>query len=141
MGRSSELFVIAALMLLVFSLSARFISPSALGISITWRGTGYVLPPGSISIALATLMCFFATIYSLWMLPFNRTATLLHFGLTALGILVFWVAFYLAQNSRAAVWTVFAAPAGVLLVQSIFVWNLFHAVFRMPRLIGRLAGD
>jgi hypothetical protein len=92
-----------------------------------------VLPPGSISIALATLMCFFATIFSLWMLPFNRTATLLHFGLTALGILVFWVAFYLAQNSRAAVWTVFAAPAGVLLVQSIFVWNLLHAVFRMPR--------
>ena len=45
-----------------------------------------MLPPGSISIAFATLMCFFATIYSLWMLPFNRTATLLHFGLTALGI-------------------------------------------------------
>jgi hypothetical protein len=136
MGRSSELFAIAALILLLFSLIARFISPSALGISIPWRGTGYVLPPGSISIALATLMCFFATIYSLWMLSFNRTATLLHFGLTALGILVFWVAFYLAQNSPAAVWTVFAAPAGVLLVQSLFVWNLFHAVFRMPRLHG-----
>jgi hypothetical protein len=136
MGRSSELFVIAALVLLVFSLIARFIGPSGLGISITWRGTGYVLPPGSISIGLATLLCFFATIYSLWMLPFNRTATLLHFGLTALGILVFWVAFYLAPNSRAAVWTVFAAPAGVLLAQSIFVWNLFHAVFRMPRLHG-----
>jgi hypothetical protein len=114
MGRSSELFVIAALMLLVFSLIARFISPSALGISITWRGTGYVLPPGLISIAFATL--------------------LLHFGLTALGILVFLVAFYLAQNSRAAVRMVFAAPAGVLLVQSIFVWNLLHAVFRAPRL-------
>src|ERR1017187_6983241 len=134
--KASEMFVIDALILLGFALVARFINSSALGISITWRGTGYVLPPSTISIALATLMCFFATIYSLWMLPFSRTATLLHFGLTALGILVFWVAFYLAQNSRAAVWTVFAAPAGVLLVQSIFVWNLFHAVFRTPRLHG-----
>ena len=136
MGRFVELFVIAALMLLVFSLIARFISPSGLGITMTWRGTGYVLPPGSISIALATLLCFFATIYSMWMLPFNRTATLWHFGLTALGILVFWIAFYLAPNSRTAVWTVFAAPAAVLLVQSIFVWNVVQAVFRMPRLHG-----
>ena len=136
MGRSSELFVIAALMLLGFSLIARFISTPALGISITWRGTGYGLAPASISVALATLMCFFATIYSLWMLPFSRTATLIHFGLTALGILVFWVAFYQAPNSRAAVWTLFAAPAAVLIAQSFFVWNLFHAIFRMPRVHG-----
>jgi hypothetical protein len=46
--------------------------------------------------------------------------TLLHFGLTTLGIVLFWVAFYLTPNSRAAVWTVFAAPAAVLLAQSIF---------------------
>ncbi len=75
MGRSSEPFVIVALILLGFSLISRFISRSGLGISVTWRGTGYVLPPGSISIGLATALCFFATIYSLWMLPFNRTAT------------------------------------------------------------------
>jgi hypothetical protein len=134
MGRSSELFVIAAVMLLVFSLIARFISPSSLGISIPWRGTGYILPPGSISVGLATLLCFFATIYSFWMLPFNRTATMWHFGLTALGILVFWVAFYFAPNSRTAMWMVFAAPAAVLLAQSIFVWNLVQALCGMPRL-------
>lgn len=134
MGRSSELFVIAALVLLAFSLLSRFIGTSSLGISVTWRGAGYVLPPSFISIGLATFLCFFGTIYSLWMLPFNRTATLLHFGLTAIGILVFWIAFYLSPNSRTAVWTVFAAPAAVLLAQSIFVWNLVQAVFRMPRL-------
>jgi hypothetical protein len=62
--------------------------------------------------------------------------TLLHFGLTTLGIVLFWVAFYLTPNSRAAVWTVFAAPAAVLVAQSIFLWNLFYAVFRVPRLHG-----
>lgn len=128
MGRSSELFAIAALMLLAFSFVSRFISTPGLGISIAWRGTGYMLPPSSISIGLATLLCFFGTIYSFWMLPFNRTATLLHFGLTAIGILVFWIAFYLSPNSRTAVWTVFAVPAAVLLVQLIFVWNLIQAL-------------
>jgi hypothetical protein len=103
------------------------ISPAALGISITWRGTGYVLPPGSISIALATVMYFFATIYSLWMLPFSPTATLLHFGLTTLGIVLFWVAFYLTPNSRAAVWT-------VLRHQQRFYWRsrFFFGISSMP---------
>jgi hypothetical protein len=70
MGRPSELFVIAALILLGFSLIAGFISPSGLGISVPWRGTGYVLPPSAISVGLATALCFYATIYSLRMLPF-----------------------------------------------------------------------
>jgi hypothetical protein len=103
-----------------------------------WRNTGYVLPPSTICIALATALCFFATIYSLWMLPFNQTATLVHFWLTAFGIGVFWLAFYRAgttlPNSRTALWVVFAAPAMVLLTQIIFVWNLIQAVFKVPRL-------
>jgi hypothetical protein len=69
--KTSEMFVIGALVLLGFALVARFINPSGLvGISIPWRGTGYVIPRGTLSIALATLLCFFATIYSLRMLPF-----------------------------------------------------------------------
>jgi len=135
--KASELFVISALILLAFSLVARFINPSGLGISITWRGTGYVLPPSSISVALATALCFFATIYSLWMLPFNRTAMLWHFWLTAIGIGVFWLSFYRAgsalPNSRTAIWAVFVSPAVVLLIQVIFVWNLLQAMFKMPR--------
>lgn len=136
--KASELFVISALVLLVFALIGRFISPSTLGISVRWRGTGYVLPPSTICIALATAFCFFATIYSLWMLPFNRTATLFHFWLTAFGIGVFSLAFYRAgatlPNSRTALWVVFAAPAMVLLTQIIFVWNLIQAIFKVPRL-------
>jgi len=131
--KASELFAISALILLVFALVARFISSSALGIAIPFRGTPYVLPPSTICIALATALCLVATLYSLWMLPFNRTATLVHFWLTALGIGVFLVAFYRAQNSERAVWAVFAAPAAVLLTQVIFVWNLTQAILRMPR--------
>jgi hypothetical protein len=136
--KASELFVISALVLLVSALIARFTSPSTLGISVSWRNTGYALPPSTICIALATALCFFATIYSLWMLPFNQTATLVHFWLTAFGIGVFWLAFYRAgttlPNSRTALWVVFAAPAMVLLTQIIFVWNLIQAVFKVPRL-------
>lgn len=136
--KASELFVISALTLLVFALLPRFISHAGLGISISWRGTGYVLPPSTISIAFATALCFFAMVYSLWMLPFNRTATLFHFWLTAIGIGVFWLAFYRAgaalPNSRTALWIFFAASAMVILTQVIFVWNFIQALPKAMRL-------
>jgi len=132
--KASELFAMGALILLVFALVARFISSSGIGITIPFRGTGYILPPSVIGIVLATALCFVATIYSLWMLPFNRTASLFHFWLTAVGIGVFWPAFYRAPNSRTAMWAVFAASAAILLTQVIFVWNLIQAILRMPRL-------
>lgn len=132
--KASELFAMGALILLVFALVTRFISSSGLGIGIPFRGTGYILPPSTIGIGLATALCFVATIYSLWMLPFNRAASLFHFWLTAFGIGVFWLAFYRAPNSRTAMWAVFAAPTVVLLTQVIFVWNLTQAILRMPRL-------
>ena len=132
--KAAELFVIVALILLVFALAGRFMNHSTSGISITWRGTGYGLPPSFICIAPATMLCFSASIYSLWMLPFNRTATWFHFSLTTIGIVVFWLAFYRIPTSRTAVWAAFAAPAGILLTQVIFVWNFIQAIFRMPRL-------
>jgi hypothetical protein len=134
MKAATEMFVMVALILLVFALIARFIGPSRLGVSITWGGTGYVLPPSFICIVLATMLCFVASIYSLWMLPFNRIATWWHFSLTTIGIGVFWLAFYRVPNSRTAIWAVFAAPAAILLTQTIFVWNLIQAIIRMPRL-------
>jgi len=45
------MFVMVAIVLLAFALSARFIL-SGLGVSITWRGTGYVLPPNFICVVL-----------------------------------------------------------------------------------------
>jgi len=132
--KATELYVIAALILLVFALVARFITPSGLGLSISWRGAGYVLPPSFICIALATLLSFFASTRS----GCCRSITLLHGGicsLTTIGIGVFWLAFYRVPNSRTAVWAVFAAAA-ILLTQVIFVWNLVQAIFRMPRLHG-----
>ena len=106
--KPAELFVIVALIVLVFALLARFVISPSLGVSMTWRGTGYVLPPSFICIALATMLCFIAGVYSLWMLPFNRTATWWHFSLTTIDIAVFWLAFYRAPSSRTALWTVFA---------------------------------
>jgi hypothetical protein len=132
--KATEMFVMVALILLVFALIARFISPAGLGVSITWGNTGYVLPPSFICVVLATMLCFVASIYSLWMLPFSRIATWWHFSLTTIGIGVFWLAFYRVPNSRTALWAVFVAPAAILLTQTIFVWNLIQAIIRMPRL-------
>jgi len=67
-----------------------------LGVSVAWRGTGYVMPPGAISIAIATALCFCATVYSLWMLPFGRKAVFWHFWLTMI-VLSSWFRF---QRSR-----------------------------------------
>ena len=39
--KATEMFVMVAVVLLVFALIARFISPSSVGVSITWGGTGY----------------------------------------------------------------------------------------------------
>ena len=94
MERPSELFVISALILLGFSLVTPFITTSAMGMSIPWRGVGYVIPPRSMCISLATVLCFYAAIYSFWMLPFNRTMALWHFWLTSVGIAIFWIFFY-----------------------------------------------
>ena len=135
--KGPDLFAISAFVLLGFTFLIRFINATPLGISVAWRGTGYVIPPEAISVAMATLLCFCATTYSLWMLPFNRGAMLLHFWLTAIGIAVFWFSF-LASNStesrsNIAVWAVFLVPVAVLLTQLIFVWNLFQAIVNMPR--------
>ena len=91
--KATEMFVMVALVLLVFALIARFISPAGLGVTVTWGSTVYVLPPSFICVVLATMLCFVASIYSLWMLPFNRVATWWHFSLTTIGIGVFWLAF------------------------------------------------
>jgi len=98
--KATEMFVMVAVILLVFALITR---PSGLGVSITWGGTRYVLPPSFICVVLATMLCFIGSIYSLWMLLFNRIATWWHFSLTTIGIGVFWLAFYRVPNSRTAV--------------------------------------
>jgi hypothetical protein len=132
--KAAELFGIVALILLLFALVARFVNPSVVGITITWHDAGYVLPPSFICLALATMLCFIASVYSFWMLPFNNTATWVHFSLTTIGIGAFWLALYRVPNSRTAIWVVFASSAAILLTQVIFVWNFLQAIFSMPRL-------
>ena len=140
MQRSSELFAISAIILLLFALVARFISPPGLGISLPWRGTGYVFPPAAACIAQATALCFFASVYSFYMLPFSRTAALWHFWLTDAGIALFWASFYRVvpslADSRTALLTLFVSPLIALLAQLIFIWNVVQAITKMPRLHG-----
>jgi hypothetical protein len=137
MERPPDLFAISALLLLVFALSVRSISPTVSGIMTHVGRNLYVFPPNSICIALATMLCFFATIYSLWMLPFNPTLSLWHFWLTSIGIAVFLSALYLSTanlpGSRTALWAVLVSPAVVLLVQVLFAWNFIQAILRVPR--------
>ena len=131
--RMPDLFAIGAFVLLGFAFIARFIGTS-IGISVAWRGTGYVIPPEAVAVAMATAMCFCSTIYSLWMLPFNRQAMLWHFWLTVVAIAVFWLSFYSARSERIAVWAMSLTPAAVLFAQIIFVWNVLQAISKMPRL-------
>jgi hypothetical protein len=135
MGRPRELFAISASLLLVFALSATYIIPTISGIMTHVGRTLYLFSPSSVCIALATMLCFFATIYSLGMLPFNPTLSLWHFWLTGIGIAVFLCAFYLSTanlaGSRAALWAVLVSPAVVLLGQVLFVWNFIQAILKM----------
>jgi hypothetical protein len=137
MERPPELFVISALLLLVFALSAPYISVTVSGIMTHCGRALYIFSPSSICIALATMLCFFATIYSLWMLPFNPTLSLWHFWLTSIGIAVFLSALYLStenpQGSRTALWAVLVSPVVVLLGQVLFVWNFIQAILKMPQ--------
>ena len=48
--KATEMFVVVALILLVFALVARFTSVSSLGVGITWGATLYSLPPSFICI-------------------------------------------------------------------------------------------
>jgi hypothetical protein len=140
MERPSELFAISALILVAIGLLARLVFAPGLGVSISWNRTGYVLPPSMVCYAIAAALCFFAVVYSLWMVPFNRTATLVHFWTTTAGTAAFLVAFYrLGSNPssvRPTVWLVFGVPVAVALAQVIFVWNFVQALARSPKLPG-----
>ena len=138
MERPSELFAISALILVATGLPARFVFAPGLGVSVDWNRTGYVLPPSIVCYAMAAVLCFFAVIYSLWMVPFNRTATLVHFWTTTVGTAAFLVAFNRLgsnpSNIRPTIWLVFVVPVLVALAQVVFVWNLVQALAKSPRL-------
>jgi len=143
MTRPAELFAIAALVLLVLRELGRTFLTVPSGFAISIRGTGYVFPPESVAIVVATFLCFFAAIYSLSLLPFNVKAGLWHFWITSVGLAFFWICFYLVPVvgsgtsgfGKAAVWGWFVSALIVLLVQVLFVVNLVYSLAHLPRFL------
>jgi hypothetical protein len=148
MTRPAELFSIAAIALLALSLLSRFLAPG-MAISVPLRGTAFLLPPGSVCLVMVAVLCFFAAAYSMWFFRFSQKAALWHFWVTATGIVLFWVLFYLSAYllrqgvpseltlSRLATATLFGAFVSIAvtgLAQVIFVVNLVSGVTKFRRL-------
>src|SRR6267154_5247591 len=93
-SRPSELFAISAALLLGFSFLSRLASSRA-GISIALHSVGYVFPPSTVFLVMASFFCFFATIYATWPPHMNPKAGAWHYWIAAVGITAFWVCFYL----------------------------------------------
>jgi len=60
-----------------------------MAISLPLHGTGFLLPPVSLCLVMAAVLCFFAAAYSIRLFRFNQKAPLWHFWATAAGIILF----------------------------------------------------
>jgi hypothetical protein len=143
MPLASELFAWCAIAVLLFGFGVRLVLPRNLSMTIHIRDTAYMFPPTSVCVWIATLLCVVASIYSLSMLPLNRTAALWHFWLTSVGLGLFWLSFYrlalmfshysegtspLRGLNAAAAWSQLISAALFVVGQLIFLGNLVRAV-------------
>ncbi len=140
----SELFAVSAAVLLVCSFLCRLLQIQT-GVSIVVHKVGYVFPPSTIFLVMASFLCFFAATYSLWPVPLGNKAAAWHYWITATAIAAFWFCFYffafkapqessLSSYQTGALFGLFASAIGILLAQAIFVVNLIFAVVRLRRL-------
>jgi len=135
MARAANLFAIGSAAILLVGLLFPFRS----GVIVHFGRMGYSMSGRATCFIIAAFFCFFAAIYSLWMLPMNATAAGWHFWLTAASVAGF-AAFFalLAQSdsgSHRTAW-ILAAPAafsivGFIIGQAVFAVNLTHAVFKL----------
>jgi hypothetical protein len=114
----SKLFALSAIASLVLALLGKLIAPDAL-ISVHWRGTGYVYPAGWLSLAIAAVLCFFAAIYSLRLLPLQQKVGMWHFWLTILAIAAFWPSFYYLTRHLTSLGVSAAPLSGLPLVAAL----------------------
>ena len=142
MSRAAELFAIVAIVVLVFGLLARFASSNTT-VALRLANSIVMIPVGSICLVLATLLCFCASIYSLWFLPMSPKAAAWHFWMTSTGIVLFWISFFLLATvasgkpmlrraTPAAVIGEVVSLILVLVAQSIFVINFASAITKSP---------
>jgi heme/copper-type cytochrome/quinol oxidase subunit 1 len=87
----TRLFAIEAMALLLLSLlSGRFLTS---GLDLQLHATYFVLSPKSVSLVMAAILCMSAAVSSIF--PINPRGANWHFWLTTIGIIAFWVSFYL----------------------------------------------
>lgn len=140
MTRPAELFAIAATAVLLLRWTGRlFPSPASLAV-YSVGATGYAFPLETVSLWMAAMLCMFAAVHSLWMLPLNHRASLWHFWLSAISIAVFWICSYLQPPPRALsrlgtafVTGWFLSILVLALAQIIFVGNLLVALAKLRR--------
>jgi hypothetical protein len=143
MTRSTVLFATAAICMLVFAFLSRWFGPAGF-VDFHLHRRGYGFSPDSVCVFIAALLCAFAAIYSFYLLPMNQKAAMWHFWLTAIGILLFWMAFYsLAARvtggyplekrgvTVAIVASWMSSFALVLIGQGIFVANLVSGIIKL----------
>jgi hypothetical protein len=142
-NRPSDLFAISAAALLLFSFLSRILA-SPTGVSVTLGNVGYVFSPSTVSLVMASLLCFFAAVYAIWPLPMNPTAGLWHYWITVLAIAAFWISFYLfafhalprsnlTLCQPVALFGQFVSIIVIVLAQGIFFVNLMSAIVRLKR--------
>jgi len=137
------LFAVSTVVLLLFAFLSRLIGPSGVFVDFHFLRRGYGFSPDSVCVFMASFLCVFAAIYSVFVFPLNQKAALWHFWLTAIGILLFWVVFYsfsalppggLRENS-APLWMIaiggLTSLALVIVAQGVFVTNLVSGIVRL----------
>ncbi len=139
-NRPSELFAISAAVLLLFSFLSRLLATQS-GVSITLGNVAYSFPPSAVCLWMASLLGFFAAVYSFWPLPMSHRVGLWHYWVTALAIVAFWTSFYLfafhaLPSSNLTMYQTillfgqFVSMIFIVLAQVIFVVNLTLAIVR-----------
>jgi hypothetical protein len=143
MPRIQTLFATAAVMALLLGLlTSRFNLRS--GLTISLRQTGYVVPNSLLFYGLALFFCFFALLYSVWMVDWSAQAARWHFALSVLLVAVFFATSFaavhfkvFAGSSRLAIPVLAVYSFSLvlfLLIQGIFIidgfrraWPVFRA--------------
>src|SRR5215467_11537075 len=94
MFRPSDLFAIAAIVLLVWMFCSRvFAFPSGMVLHI--HGLGVVFGPTPVYLGMASLLCLCAAAYAFWPTDIGHGFGVWHFWITILSMIGFWAFFYL----------------------------------------------
>jgi hypothetical protein len=91
---------------------------------------------------MATFLCFFSVIYSLWPLPMNVKAAFWHYWCTVIAIAAFWACFYffalhvprdsnVTLPQTTTLFGQFVSMIIILLAQAIFVVSLILAAAQL----------